>query len=252
MTGRTVRILTVAPSFVAGLLLLPSAAIADVPITMKYLNVYNTGAQMGGVYDSPYWLDIGGVKTLAICDDYTNEIAGSWTAYKYTLGQVANAKFTSADVTDPKTGAVSTVSIQTKYNAAAWLAVDLIALIQTSPPDTTLVGEYSYAIWQMFDPDAYKGWGGGNFIGTSAVSEVDHLMETALAKGVLVGPSNVYIYTPEPNKSSQEFLVVTSSVTTLATPEASSVATLAANLFALLGAVILVRRRILRNAGASH
>jgi len=207
-------------------------AMAD-PVTMTFVTEYNAGAVLGGVYDDPYWVLIDGIPTLAICDDFFTEVhAGqTWSADVYTLSDIGTSgpqKFTGAPV--PYT-------IQQEYNAAGLLAEDLMASLN----DPTLVGEYSYAIWTLFDPSAIWGHDGSatNPYLTPTQQDDVNTLRTAALTAVLQGvtPSDsIFIYTPDPKNASQEFLVVK-------TPEASVLVFLALDLAALLGLALLIRRK---------
>ncbi len=122
------------------------------------------------------------------------------------------------------------VSHDIKHDAAAYLAVQLMANMNNS----YLAGAYSYAIRTIFDKAALN-----YYVGTQ--SDVTNLISTAFT--ATQGGNNVpsvAVYTPYPNAAvAQELLVVQ-------TPEASTLANLAFDLSALLGIVFVVRRRILR------
>jgi hypothetical protein len=239
MTGKSIRILTVVLAFLGVLVLLPSTGLAD---TLTFDGVYNSSAVMGGVYDSPYWISISGINNgnpvLAICDDYTTEVASSWNANELTLSQLGSTgpqKFYDTS-TNPYQNLANT-NITLDYEAAALLASELLApsILNDSANGYYWAGVYSYAIWTIFDTNAIDGWGGTTPMSSASdIEKVQAAAFTAVESGTGVSFS---IYTPTPNSgASQEFIVVN-------TPEASSLANLAVDLLLLAGAVFFVRRR---------
>jgi hypothetical protein len=192
-----------------------------------------TGANMGGVYTSPYVASINGVSTYVICDDFETDVwvGDTWEANQNSLSAVGPGgpqKFTTPDW--------SPYSIEQEYDAAALLAEDVMA----NMGDSTLAGEYSYAIWTLFDPDAVNGYGGNALTGTEQ-SAVNTFRTTALTEAASGGETglDVSIYTPNPLGAAQEYLVVSA-------PEASLPATLGFELAAFAGVVFLMRRRLVR------
>ena len=208
-----------------------TGASAQVNMTLTGLG---TGYTMGGVYVSPYVASIDGVSTYVICDDFTTDISQglSWSAYQWSLADVTSSgpqKFTSPDW--------SPYTIQQEYDAAAILAESLMANMW----DPTLAGEYSYAIWTMFDPAAINGWG-GNTLTSAQQTAVGNFRNAALSQAAASGAPaglKVSIYTPNPLTASQEFLVVN-------TPEPSLPATLGVEFAALIGVMFFMRRRLVR------
>jgi hypothetical protein len=200
------------------------------------------GANLGGVYTSPYQITVNGVSTYLVCDDATADINGglSWTANEVTLPEVVNngpQKFTGdSTVTWPDLSS-STYTIQQQYDAAAYLATEILNTWQSADAITT--GELSFAIWNIFDPGV-----DGYFDNLSTVQQSAALgyEEDALNNHSSTAPSGVIVYTPVPPGASQEFIGYS-------TPEVSTLALLAFNFFALLGIISLLwRLRRLRNA----
>lgn len=221
---------------IAGTLCFTGSALAQVNMTLTGVG---TGAVMGGVYVSPYVASINGVSSYVICDDFTTDvwINDTWEANQYSLSDVGPTgpqKFTAPDW--------SPYTIQQEYDAAALLAEDVIANMWNA----TLAGEYSYAIWTLFDPAAINGYG-GNSLTSSQQSAVNSFRTAALTQAASGGASglDVSIYTPSPLGASQEYLVVS-------TPEASLPATLGVELFALVGVMFLMRRRLVRGRAYTH
>jgi hypothetical protein len=141
---------------IAGALCFAGGAIAQVNMTLTGVG---TGSVMGGVYISPYVASIDGVSTYVICDDFMTDVWGddTWKANEYSLSDVGPSgpqKFTKPDW--------SPYTIEQEYDAAALLADDLIANMSNA----ALAGEYSFAIWTIFDPAAVNGYGGNPLTGS--------------------------------------------------------------------------------------
>jgi len=240
---------------VAGLCFVGSAA---AQVNMELVGT-NSSYNMGGVYTSPYQLSIGGVTTWAICDDFLTDIGmySTWQAEAYTLSDVTSTgpqKMTTSDTTpDWSLSSISSdltalgaagvgsdtyeYTIPEEYDAAAILAEELMANMSNQ----LLSGEYSFAIWTIFDPGAINGYG-GNALTTSEQEAVYNFMASALNEAHTGGgPSNLSltIYTPKPLSASQEFLVVSA-------PDASLAGTLAVSLSTLAGLMFFLRRRLVR------
>ncbi|MGB9458955.1 MAG: hypothetical protein WCB12_23125 [Bryobacteraceae bacterium] len=227
---------------IVGALLFAGGAFAQV--TMELTGV-GTGANLGGVYTSPYVASINGTSTYVICDDFLNDISigDVWQAYQNPLSSVTSSgpqMFTTPDY--------SPYTIQQEYDAAAILAEDVLNTFLSNSP---LAEEYSFAIWTLFDPAAINGYG-GNTLSVSQQNLALGFMNSALAQAATSGaPSgvNVTIYTPDGSitggpdggkgLTAQEFLVIS-------TPEASLSATLGVSLASLVGLIFLMRRRLVR------
>jgi hypothetical protein len=200
---------------------------------------------MAGVYTSTYNGTInGGSPTSIICDDFVDDtfFNESWMATHTTVAALGATRF--------DTGAGSTQ--QQDYDAAAALAIQLL-----SQTDQTIMGYYSYAIWDIFSDAAVKAWLTSH--GTQTMYDQAHTLATNALLGNYssgqyggVSFANVDIYTPIagsatgcggpcPSNSPQEFLVVRA-------PEASSLAVLVVDLLTLLGMVGLFRRRLVQAA----
>ncbi|MBZ5625335.1 MAG: hypothetical protein LAQ69_42540 [Acidobacteriia bacterium] len=211
------------------------------------LQTAGAGYVMGGVYTSPYGISInGGAPTLLICDDFTTDIS---------LGQTWFATVTSLADLQAGTGTpkFTPVDIQ-NYATAGVLAAELMSLPNLY---SEAAGEISYAIWGIFDTTLLNSM--SNPYGTITQKELDaakqYLMNAEnmvagattagvvdLSKISINGQSinGLTIYTPSgPNglNSSQEFLQVSM-------PEPSYPAVLAVDLLAVVGLMVVLRRRI--------
>ena len=260
MIRNSLNRLAVALLFLAGPILSQRAALADV--SMKLIGT-NNSFSMGGVYTSPYQIEINGVNTLLICDDFTTDISFGypWNANKYTLSDVTNSgpqKFINATntVTYPTgtgtdhDGTPKNYTIRQQYDAVAWLAEQLLT-DSSIRSDPNTAGYYSYAIWQIFDSKAWQGYGGNNLTAPQQ-DQVTYYMWEAFQQNSL--GHVIYIYTPNPADASQEFIGIGASLNrrqqfeTATVPEGSTVAFLAFDFLALPGIILLLRRRILRSA----
>jgi len=295
MSGALRRMLKVTLPVLGVLLVFHCVAVADqVQLTLAYVD---DGTTMGGVYTSPYDIQVGSSSHTVLdlsCDDFTTDITlgYSWYAMTYSLSNVTNSgpqKFFSdtgnnGDVYNPDVTTTSqtgptllgSYSFQTMYLAAAFLAQDLIyaepgstfqSLVQTQQqvnPDSELGGEYSFAIWQIFDPTAYLGWSKTNELTQAERAEVETLMDSAftLATNGTQLAHGLVIYTPcgelddggcvlpgnseyPDTDAAQEFLGFGPSPDKV--PDGPVSTTLIFELLALFGAAFLVRKRIQRN-----
>jgi hypothetical protein len=263
MVLESARILALAAPFLAGLFLSPGAALADIPVTMQ-LTGLETGFFMGGVFTSPYKIQVDGGSTLLLaCDDYTTDIyiGYAWNATQYTLSDVADngpQKFHPTTVTYPG-GTQVVYTVQQMYGALGWLAEQLAtdpSVLATSER----AGEYSYAIWQVFDPSAIYGYN-RQALTTDQQLQVSLLMQEAFSQGGVSSNYQVDIFTPDFDTPSQEFIGISEKPQLFANglpqladdqpvgvPEGPTAAFLAVDLLGLSGIVFLLRRRIRRNA----
>ena len=205
---------------------------------------------MGGVYTSPYDIAVNGVSTPLVCDDFTTDInfGYSWQAIQHDITQVTGTgpqKFqhTPNPVTFPG-GPTTDYTIQQQYDAVAWLAEQLLdGAVSPSSYDGAID---SYAIWQIFDPTAVDGYG-GNALTSIEQADVASAMSAAFSASQL--DYQIYIYTPDPLDSSQEFLGIGQKFNTpyniphSPVPEGSTLALFGFNSLALFGIVLFVRRR---------
>ena len=226
---------------------LTSLAVAQDTFTITGGNPNNYS--MGGVYISPYQGTItNGASTYSgfvICDDFTDEVTvpETWQTDSSTVGTsgATNGMFESNSYSYTVSGNTFSYSGAQGYNAAAWLADQL--LTNGNYNNQIQAAELSFAIWTVFDPGAINDVTG---IGALTQSQVENQVvadiKTALSDGTYTG-STVTVWTPTSwtgdASRPQEFL-------TVQTPEASVLANLAVDLTALLGAILVVRRRLLR------
>jgi hypothetical protein len=278
----------------AGLVMSQSSALADVTMQLKS---EPTGYTMGGVYTSPYSIEVGGTTLdLLACDDFLTDINNNneWEAAVLSLsdigttgpqlfvddgtpgnsdvniGSSTNVHYDAPYVelpddtyeladgtTSPNmpTGSAATTIVQ-DYDAAAWLAYEIEEVLPTTTAGDTatekseIYGEYSYAIWQIFDPKAYLGYN-GNHLTSGEQNAVQDDMVAAFSAKV---PDNVtvQIYTPIYTGTSgytypsQEFIGVT------VVPEGGTLAFLLFDFLMLPATLVLFRRRLLPKPGEAE
>jgi hypothetical protein len=141
----------------AAMLLAACPLIASPPTVTFNLTSIGSGANLGGVYTSPYGGNINGGPTIpVICDDFADDsyVPERWTAY---VTQLSDILANTADTSVLKwgsgwngSGAMSPQQLTRTqaYSTAAILAIDIL----TSSGLTQ--EEYSFAMWELFDPIA--------------------------------------------------------------------------------------------------
>jgi hypothetical protein len=184
--------------------------------------VYNgvNGYSMGGVYTSPYNINVNGTPTWLICIDFGTELytgSGGWTADVTTLA--------------PPTGGFATAAVL----AGQLMGMDF---------HTDAAAEISYAIWSIFDSglrDQLKNESGSGvttlygYLTHDQVQGILGFLSQAQNAGAI---PNLTLYTPTsvpPN--SQRFIQVS-------VPEPSLIALLGVDLLAVAGLILCVRRHM--------
>jgi len=189
------------------------------------------------------------MSTPVICDDFnTNVSTGDiWQATWISLGDLLRYDQTNhAPDTAVRfdTGATALQQEQ-DYVAAAYLA-NLIM----GTADTTLQGQYTYALWSIFVPSAMSHLAGADL--TAAQTDLSNAQTFANDISNL-NPTKwdgLALYTPLPGGTpSQEFdAFSTVSGSAVPTPEPSAPALFAVYLSSLMGLILLFRRRVVRSA----
>ena len=247
-------------------LLLIGCSVAQATQQMELVNA-GYGNVMGGVYTSPYGILVGGsggTTLQLICDDFKTDISlnQTWSANETTLTQI-----TASDVQGLKFGTLANAVAD--YATAALLAAELMSLPNQTGQNATLAGEYSYALWAVFDPALlslpysssgyYTGYG---YLSSTQMSAIQTDLSTAQAavasvintttdtvnlSSLFVGQfplESLTIYTPSPTSASQEFLAVTIDPPPPAAAEPAYPGVLALDLFVVVALIAFLRRRI--------
>jgi hypothetical protein len=218
---------------------------------------------MGGVYTSPYGISVNGGATVPlICDDFTTDISigQSWTAIPTTFAALqagtnpaGTPKF--SPTTDPSVVPTTAVEIQ-DYAVTAVLAAELMTLPNLA---SEAAGEISFALWDVFDPSLLTSTSNpyGSITSTELAAAqgylagAEALVAAATTNGkvdltqISIGGHSIEgmsIFSPNPAASSQEFLMV-------AMPEPSYPVILGVDLLAMVGLIVVLRRRFTGIAG---
>jgi hypothetical protein len=263
MRLKGVRTLAVGSLLAAFVMVCQRPVLGDTQVTMQ-LTGELTGDTMGGVYTSPYQITVDGhTADLLACDDFETDINvdDKWYANMFPLTEVADPgpgpqKFGTTSVTlpagDSQPSETIAVNATQAYDAAAWLAYEILTL--PGGTSSAVYGEYSYALWQVFDPNAYLGYN-NNHLNPTELAGVREDMDEAFygtttpsnynTLNISSVPSDytVYIYTPVDKSESgyiypsQEFLGI------VKTPEAATLGFLLFDFLGLAGILFLARRR---------
>jgi hypothetical protein len=240
----------------AAMLLATCPLLASPPTVTFNLTGVGSGANLGGVYTSPYSGNINGASTIpVICDDFADDsyVPESWTAYVTQLSSILSETSTDSTLKWASgwngTGPMSPQELTQvqAYGAAALLAIDIL----TSSGLTQ--EEYSYAMWELFDPiDASAA------LPSADQSTVQSFVQTAVSEATggnlsaYLNGATVTIYSydtgaqgggcpgtgcPQP----QEFITVS-----MAEPPSSAL--LGFDLLAVGGLIFISRRRLTRSA----
>jgi hypothetical protein len=129
------------------------------PTTTFNLTGVGSGANLAGVYTSPYSGNINGGTTIpVICDDFADDsyVPETWTAYVTQLSSLTPGTSDSYLNWLNTTGSSITVDGYSlnqalAYTVAAVLAIDILTSSGTAQED------YSFALWELFDaPNAFN------------------------------------------------------------------------------------------------
>jgi hypothetical protein len=230
------------------------------------VGISSTAPQLGGVYTSPYYGDIEtddspGPTVPVICDDFADNsfIPESWTAYVTPLSSILSETTTDSTLkfstgwngtTGPASSPSLTLTQTQTYTAAAILAVDILNSTGLAQD------EYSYALWELTDPQAAS-----SALPGGDQAAVQSYLQTAVTEAESNNPSSYlngdtvtfYSYDAPPNGMiptcggspcaslpPQEFI-------TVSTPEPSSPALLGLDFLGLSGLVLFARRRLAKS-----
>jgi hypothetical protein len=166
-----------------------STALATQTTTFTLTGVEQYQAQMGGVYTSPYVATIGGVTGInVICDDFADDsyVPETWTTYITSLPTVTTSSPVKWTGSGYGSAVGASLSQANAYATAAYLAIQLLGMDQSTQAGQTVAGELSFAMWALFDPNAY------NSIGGSVLTASKNYLSTAIqSHGLLSSYTNV-------------------------------------------------------------
>jgi len=210
------------------------------------------------VYISPYEGTItqNGVnvyKGPMICDDFVTDLTSSqqngtpWSANATNTaalnGDEAFSNQSGYGAYDYGSNVYDT--LQQDYNAAAYLATELLGLDLTDSTTYDSQVDLSLAIWEIFDP-TLRGTAGSSGLGTVANPDPVQADINAAFIAVKNGPAytngynSVDAFGPIPSGASQEFLVANGPA--VSAPEPAAEAILGVDLLSALAGVFLLRR----------
>jgi len=226
------------------------------------------GPTMAGFYIDPYTALIGkagqtvapinGVSTSVICDDFEANISTAtppWQANQITLGALLSFDSHGTASTAVKFDQNSAVAQANAYVAGAWLANNIF--LAQAANNTTAQGEYTYAIWELFDPGVPIPYlnntptdGGGSVAAAQASIYLGEAVAFAQGFGGSFGGldqsyQNMNIYTPKVAGIQElDAFSSTTSGGAVPAPEPSSTGLLSVYLSSLIGLIFVFRRRI--------
>jgi hypothetical protein len=189
--------------------------------TNFYLANAGSGANLAGVYTSPYTGSVTGpTGTLipVICDDFANEsyVPEDWTAYvtPYSSTSLNNSTDTqvlwtgaSYDPNPPSTTFNIGIATYNDWNLTQAQAYTVAAVLAIAILNNTgtLQQDYSYALWELFDPSQVVSWLGSSYQSTLMAATSD--VEAAITAAAGLTPAsfpNVTVYSYEsPNQGGQ-------------------------------------------------
>jgi hypothetical protein len=242
------------PLLVIGTMVCFVSAVLAAPSTTNITLTGVAGPSLGGVYTSPYLGTVGNETNVAIiCDDFTSEtyFNESWTADVTNLATIPSdlLKWDGGYSWDGSTWTKS-LDQSMAYTTAAYLATEIL---QAST--ATVQEDLSYALWGLFDAADPVGPFKGSYLqGTPDLTAAQQLLRDAESvvqnQHLTVADfSNVTIYSYDSSAGAptclggscppppQEFLRVSMA-------EPSYPAVLAVDLLAVLGLMVVLRRRI--------
>jgi hypothetical protein len=172
--------------------------------TLTLTGVNPSGANLGGVYTGPYVATVNGVSNImVICDDFqthtplNQQFTVTETLVSELTGPTANqvVKFDRNNAAEQ----------QADYMTAAYLAIQLIGVNQSTSTGRLQASLINYAIWNLFYDGAING-----LTSTQKTGVLGYLTaaEAATFGHTVDMYSNVSIWTPTPNGAAQEFLSV--------------------------------------------
>jgi PEP-CTERM motif len=134
---------------------------------------------MGGVYVGPYNLTVGGQSMQLVCDDFLSTVikGETWNAVTSTYPTLSNVKFSGL----------------VQYEEVGYLVQQMWANIS----NPTTVGYISWAIWDVFTPNASIGDPYGTLTAAQQ-TQINSWLTQAQNNYSTGNYSNLIIYTPVP------------------------------------------------------
>jgi hypothetical protein len=222
------------------------------------------GPVMGGVYTSPYIATVGGTTGVdVICDDFADEsyIPETWTVYVTNMSNLTTTSnplkwATTGTYAVTEQGSTTLNLTETQaYETAATLAEDILAQNQSTTAGQISAGEYSYALWGLFDSSAFTYLSSQSTTDAGYAAQAESLLYNAASSITSSSPSlssfsNVTLYTYDPAEPitgscggpctpPQEFIAVSMA-------EPPSPALLGVDLAVVAGVIVLFRRKMAR------
>jgi len=237
-------------------------------MALYYINPYTALIGQAGQQATAPLTYINGVSTGVICDDFAANISTStpaWQANQIMLGTLLSSDSgngpasTAVKFLQNGSGAAQALA----YVEGAYLATKIFAAAQAN--NTTAQGEYTYALWELFDPGVpithlqnTPSDGGGVAAAQAASSDLGNALSFAQGFGGNYSSLSqsldcqnclsMLIYTPSQAGIQELDAFAPVSGAAVAVTEPSATALLAVYLSSLVGLIFVFRRRVVRTA----
>jgi hypothetical protein len=274
------RLCNAAPVGLAIVFMAATQLVAQPPTTTFFMDNAGSGANLAGVYTSPYGGQVNypvSAVIPVICDDFADEsfVPEEWTAYVTSLSSLTPATpdtylkwgtSNSVTGTDAVTGTWSLNQSQA-YDVAALLSIDLLQSVTGSAAQQ----DYSFALWGLFDstgtgpgdPGAFP-WLANAGDGTDEVN-AEKFLNTAIGdvKSGMVGGSSLSSYLSQYHVTIYSYDAAANpngpscgggpcpasppqEFITVTTPEASTPVLFAVDLLSFIALAMFLRKRAVR------
>src|SRR5271157_5395122 len=195
--SRRMRVLMALLAPLAVLMLIAPAARADVQMIMQ-----NTpSGSYDSIYTSPYQLNVGGsngqqngVNMLLFCDDFSDEvgIGSTWMADVIQGSDTAALHTTRMAYEASQDPLAKNEDIVTLYDEKAWFEMNFTG---ADIDHYSRAYVFSYAIWNLFEPTAVKGYLASDSAFYSAVTDA-----MAMPNNYVGLHNSLTIYSPQDAK----------------------------------------------------